>query len=150
MADTATTRAAIVALMQTLDIGVVHAFEPYANSKTDLKKLYVRDGLLRGWFVRRLRTREESQDLGRWTDVTRWKIHGYRALVEDDNSEQQFDNEIELIRTAVRDDDTLGGAVDSCIVGNEAGIVLVDFQPVLFAGVLCHSADLALNTRVYR
>lgn len=147
--DLAAVRTGIVALLQGLDIGLVHDRERYAKNDSGMKQLYVREGTLRGWFVRRIRTREESQELGRWVAVHQWRIRGFRALDDDANSEHAFDNDIESIRDAMRNDDTLGGLVDSCIIGNQAGILVEDSGPVLFAGVLCHSATLALQTRVY-
>ncbi|MCP4700274.1 MAG: hypothetical protein GY862_25995 [Gammaproteobacteria bacterium] len=41
---------------------------------------------------------------------------------------------------------TLGGVVCSTVDDSQAGIQIVDSMPVMFAGVLCHSAKLKLNT----
>ncbi|TVO70906.1 hypothetical protein FHP88_15745 [Sedimenticola selenatireducens] len=150
MSDMETIRAAIVAKLNSItDIGMVHAYERYAKNSADMKKLYLSDGRFKGWHVRRVTTREKSPATGRWARTYRWKIRGFMALDDADKSEQLFDAFIELICDAVRADDTLGGVVDSCIVGEEAGVQVQDSGPVMFAGVLCHSADLALNTRVY-
>lgn len=150
MSDLVTIRTAIVALMTGLDVGLVHGHERYAHNKSDLKDLYVgNQGMLRGWHVRRVSTRESSEELGRYVRDYRWSIRGFRALEDADGSEQLFDGDIETICNAFRADDELGGVVATCIVGQEAGIQVQDSGPVMFAGVLCHSAKLALTTRVY-
>ncbi|MEJ1353092.1 MAG: hypothetical protein RPU39_00185 [Candidatus Sedimenticola sp. (ex Thyasira tokunagai)] len=151
MADMETVRAAIVAKLEGVaDIGKVHSYERYSKKLSHLTTLYkATDGRLKGWQVRRVNTKESSASLGRWTRTYRWKIRGLMALDDADQSELLFDALIERICSEFRTDDSLGGVVDSCIVGQEAGIQVEGSNPVMFAGVLCHSASLALNTRVY-
>ncbi|MEW8494240.1 MAG: hypothetical protein AB2604_10580 [Candidatus Thiodiazotropha taylori] len=143
-------RNAIVSNLETIaGIGNVHAFERYAKSQSVMKTLYKYGNRLLGWNVRRVTTSERSEALGRWIRVYRWEIKGYLSLDDSEKSEIVFDNLIEEICSVFRADDTLGGVVDTCIVNNEAGIQVSESYPVLFAGVLCHSARLALNTRIY-
>lgn len=150
MSDLETIRSAIVTTLSGVSgIGQLHGYERYAKNKPDLVDYYVTDNRLKGWHVRRVGTRETSKSLGRYVRVYRWQIRGFMALDDADQSELLFDALIEAICSAFRADDTLGGAVDSCIIGEEAGIQIQDSGPVMFAGVLCHSATLALNTRVY-
>lgn len=145
------TRAAIVAKLQALAIGVVHDHEPYVADLAGLKALYQDPdgGRLNGWYVRRVATRELASAIGRFVEIVSWQIRGYRALAEAEASELAFDAQIEAIRDAFRHDETLGGAVHDTAegdVGGAAGIQLEESGPVLFAGVLCHAARLRLTT----
>lgn len=148
-------RDAIVAKLSAVaDIGKVHGFERYAVQAGEMKALYVatiagRDQL-RGWFVRRLRTAETSDALGRYVVTHDWKIRGYMALEDSAASEKAFDGLIELIRDAFRSDENLGGLISSTVVEDAAGVQVEESAPVLFAGALCHSAGLRLVTRHYQ
>ncbi|MCU7934115.1 MAG: hypothetical protein KZQ99_04450 [Candidatus Thiodiazotropha sp. (ex Dulcina madagascariensis)] len=143
-------REAIAALLETVPaVGQVHRFERYAKNRTDMRVFYQQGEQVLGWHIRRVRTTEHSDYPGRWSRVYRWELRGYLSLDDESQTELQFDNVIEQICAVFRADDTLGGSVDTCIVGNEAGIQVLESYPVMFAGVLCHSARLALNTRIY-
>jgi len=148
-------RTAIVAKLNTVtDIGRVHAYERYANQLADLAALYAWNpgggpAQLRGWFVRRVKVHESMPTLATYSETITWRIRGYMALSDAAASELAFDDLINAIRDAFRADDTLGGVVDSCRFDREAGIQMDDAGPVLFANVLCHSAQLTLTTRRY-
>lgn len=150
MSHLASTRAAIVAKLAALDIGVVHDHEPYAASLPALQALYqdADSGRLNGWHVRRVATREVATAIGRSVETVVWRIRGYYALAEAEGSELAFDDQIEAIRDAFRDDPTLGGAVHDTAEGERGptGIQVEDAGPVMFAGVLCHAATLSLTT----
>jgi hypothetical protein len=148
VSDLAATRAAIVATLSGVaDIGRVHSFERYDRAEKDLKALYLYEGRLQGWFVRRLSTRVISPAKGIRTVINRWRIRGYRALDDSVQSEILFDATIEAIRAAFDASSTLGGVVETTHVDDLAGIQLEDSSPVMFASVLCHGARLALSTR---
>ncbi|MCB1908811.1 MAG: hypothetical protein KDH15_15705 [Rhodocyclaceae bacterium] len=143
------TRAAIVAKLAVLGIGVVHDHEPYAATLAALQALYQDpdSGRLNGWHVRRVATRELSAAIGCYLEYVSWQIRGYFALSEADGSERAFDAQIEAIRDAVRADPTLGGAVGNTAEDDdEAGVQVQESGPVMFAGVLCHAATLRLVT----
>lgn len=151
--NTETTRAAIVALLNTVpNTGVVHAYERYAKDMTTLRKLYTVQTIdgerLHGWFVRRLSARTTRSGPGRPEVVTQWFLRGLRALTDAEQSEVVFDEVIDDVRRAIYDNPTLGGAVMSTFSDNkEVGAQLQASGPVMFAGVLCHCADLVLNTQ---
>jgi hypothetical protein len=157
--DLAPVRAAIKAkIAGVASMGQVHDYERYAKDQSALKNLYKSAAQtgerIYGWFVSRRATREWFVDTGRWVADVDWKMHGLMSLDDADASEKKLDVQVELIRDAFRHDDTLGGAVATLCVanGNEPGLsgVQVDeIGPVLFAGVLCHRARLALTTRIY-
>lgn len=128
--------------------GIVHDYERYANDLAAFKSLYVSAGTLKGWLIRRVATRETSPAVGRWIVTHRWQIRAYQGLDDAAASEKAFDTLIESVRAAFRADDTLGGVVGTCTLPDDiAGLQVEDAGPVMFAGVLAHSARCALATR---
>ncbi|HEY4145171.1 hypothetical protein [Pinirhizobacter sp.] len=144
-------RDAIVAKISSVpEVGVVHAYERYATAMDKLKALYVvpGSGVLRGWFIRRLALSETSANSRARIVETTWRLQGVMALNDADGSELVFDDLIEQLRTAFRTDPTLGGLLKAATPeGEPAGLQLLDTGAVMFAGVLCHGARLALRTR---
>ena len=80
-----------------------------------------------------------------------WQCRGYMALADGQASELAFDDLIEAFRDAVRADPTLGGVCEQNPQGDdgEDGVQVTDAGPVMFCGVLCHSAVLQLQTWSY-
>lgn len=153
MSDLSTIRAAIVAKLASVpNVGLVHDYERYANAESQFREMYVQNGLLLGWYLRRIAAREVCGSIGIGMRVTTWRIVGYRALEDASASEKEFDGLIETICAAFRADPTLGGAVadnSDLTAGDgpkEAGIQVINVDPVLFAGKLCHRAQLGLVT----
>ena len=139
-------RAAIVANLQAVSgIGRVHAYQRWATDPKRLTEQYVSDGKLLGWHVRREKI-QETRTAGRQyqTDIT-WKITGFRALNDADQSELEFDELIDAIRQKFRGFEYIGLTIKT---ENATGIQLEMQQPVLFGGVLCHSAQLSFTTRI--
>ena len=152
MPEAAEIRTAIKSVIDGVsDIGVVHAYERYADNKSEFKTLYMQEissvNQVRGWFIRRMTRKESSEYEGRTKVIMSWRIQGYMGFVDADESELAFDALLDALVAAFRSDDTLGGVVDSTIVGQDAGLQLEDSGPVLFAGVLCHSARGRLMTQ---
>lgn len=140
-------RDAIVAKLQTVaGIGVVHGFERYAEQVPKFKELYVQAGKVNGWLVRRASWRRAPFSNERRMVITRWQIRGYSSLLDGDQSELAFDLVLDRIADAFDADETLGDLLYASDADNLAGIQLEDSGPVMFAGVLCHSARLALTT----
>lgn len=142
-------RAAIVATLEGLSIGPVHSYERYAATNTGLLALYSTEGVLGGWYVRRVRTSESSPSLGRHVERIEWEIRGFLGLQDAAATELQFDAQIEAIRDAFRADETLGGAVAATVSDDTAGIQVEDSGPVMFAGALAHACRLRLITITY-
>jgi hypothetical protein len=147
-------RTAIVTRMLTVaDIGVVHPYERYSTDLAKLKALYGYNGAIRGWFVRRPRTTETANVLGRTVEQIRWRLQGYMAFNDAAASEITFDGLIEGLRDVFAADQTIGGVVDQCTdpsnPDGESCIQLDDAGPVMFGGVLCHAARLGLTTTRY-
>jgi len=150
MAALADVRAAIKSTLEGVSgIGVVHDYERYASQQGTFRALYhsAAHGQIRGWNFRRVARAERSPATGRHVVTARWQIRGYMALDDSAATEKTFDDLVEGVVAAFRADDTLGGVVDTLIVGDTAGAQLEEAGPVMLAGVLCHGARLGLQTR---
>ena len=157
MSDLEQQRAAIVAKLQTVPgIGVVNDYERFSKSEKEFRAMYQIPGEpLQGGHVRRIRTRETSDALGRFTTTHEWRIRIFRALEDASASEKSLDEVIEAARQEFREDETLGGVVVTTVIEAEpgqeaaAGLQLLDSGPVMFCSVLCNRAEMALYTRIY-
>lgn len=148
-------RAAIVAKLRTVaDVGRVHDLEPLGRTEAEFQDLYLYtlpDGSqqLRGWFVRRVRTTETLGGVGRTINEHTWTLRHFMSLDSAQRSEITFDTLVETVRRAFRNDLTLGGAVEPGPIQRPTGMSLTDSTPVMFVGVLCHSATLSYSTVEY-
>lgn len=151
----ATHRAALKALIESIhQIGRVHAYQRYAREDSAFQALYLHTlpngkKQLRGWQISHVAVAERFIDVGRVVNEHSWVIRGYLALDDAAATELTFDTLVEDIRTAVRADPTLGGLSTGEPIGDEDGVQKRDAGPVMFCGVLCHSALLTLQTREY-
>lgn len=155
MSTVQTHRDALAALLATVPgVGRVHAHEPYGRTQTEFQALYLWAAVpggaqqLRGWHIRRTATRERELGVGRTLNAHTWRITGYMALDQGGATELVFDELIEAIRRAYRLNPTLGGAA-ALSPADGAGVDVTDSKPVVFCGVLCHSASLQLTTHAY-
>lgn len=144
-------RAEIVARMRSVaNVGVVHDHEPYAKDMAGLQAFYVSEiegeRVLRGWFVQRVATDREAASKEMRRTVHTWRIRGYMALSEEAGSEIAFDAMIEALRARFDSNDYMLDLNLDTLADEVAGLQLKESKPVLFAGVLCHAAELALYT----
>lgn len=144
-------RAEIASILSAVvNIGRVQPFERYCDRNKELLDHYVDNNQLRGWFVRRVSVLEQSPTMGdRTLETVRWQIRGYMALDDEAETELAFDDLLDLIRQAFRDKHDLNGVVMTTISDSQAGLAIEDTGPVLFGGVLCHSARASLITKRY-
>ncbi len=156
MSELATTRAALFALVAGVPgIGQVHDRERYVREEARFRALFVSriDGAdqLRGWWLRRAATMERTLGVGRRMEVHTWHVRGYMALADDAGSELVFDELVEALRDAVRTTADAGGVPwePAPFDAPTDGLQVLDNGPVLFCGVLCHSALLELKTWNY-
>ncbi len=155
--DLAPVRAAIAAKVTGVqNVGPVHDYERYLREASALLALYsseVQGGKrILGWYVRQGGFEEVFVDTGRWVRDVDWEIVGYMGLEDADATEKKMAVLVDAIADAFRDDDTVGGTVATCIIdnrGDQAGIQLREFGPVLFCGVLCHRVRLGVTTRIF-
>lgn len=139
----------IKTLMLTVpNVGVVHTYERYAASLDVLKPLYVSNGQLLGWYIRLLKTQRDTPARGRTAILHTWRVRGFMAFEDGAQSELAFDALVEALQEVFTVHETLDGLVGATAFPDQhvAGLQRDDSGPVMFAGVLCHSALLTLNT----
>lgn len=146
-------RAALVGAIASIpDVGVVHSRERYVRDEAKFRQLFVPAGVepqqVRGWWVRRTGTSRRALNLANGVVLHEWAIRGYMALNDEQASELVFDDLVEAIATTVPQDPTLAPMCDPgpTPADDTNGIQVADAGPVLFCGVLCHSAVLSLKT----
>lgn len=148
----ATHRAAIVAmLLGVAEIGNVHDEEPYARAESAFREFYAWEDAtgaqqLRGWFLVRTRTAERALGVGRTMEAHTWRLRGFMSLDSTAGTGKTFDDLVEAVRRAYRDDITLGGVAVPGPLEQLSGWQLADAGPVVLAGALCHGATLTLTT----
>jgi hypothetical protein len=132
-------------------IGVVHGYQRYASRARQLADLYVYNGQLRGWFVRRVGQIETTHSANQNEEKTRWLIRGYLAVNDADASELVFDGLLDAARNAFKTDwldaPFTGGVMFRDEESKQTGVTIDEQAPVLFADVLCHAAKCTLVTR---
>lgn len=145
--ENAVIRRAIAEKMRTVaGVGVVHEYERYAKTERDFRALYGNNDVLLGWHIRRVSRREK---LGFNEVECGWEIRGFRSLSDADASELAFDDLVDAVLDAFRDDVRLGGVLLTPRDDADAVPTLQDSGPVMFCGVLCHSVRLKLTTRTW-
>jgi hypothetical protein len=156
MSRLADIRAALVARIGSVpQVGVVHDRERYLKNEAAFRSLYVASGVspqLRGWWLRRAATERRALNMSRRLVIHTWHVRGYMALADDAGTELVFDELIESIAAALDSDPTLGGLTDPAPLNQQdsrEGLQVTDCGPVMFCGVLCHSAVLELRTWNY-
>lgn len=147
--------AIVTTLSAVTDIGVVHGYERYAADQSRLKALYFSQThqAIRGWFVRRVATRETGILVPQYMEEMDWQIRGFIALDDSGESELVVDELIEAVRNKFRTNPRLDGTVQmQGPIGsrNKRGPQLVDFGPASFAGVLCHAVRFDMTTSLER
>ena len=157
----ADTRLALMTLLQAVPaVGHVHARERYNNSDSGFKALYLYThsdpsaddfadaSHIRGWYLRRNATAESNTN-GRVLNEHTWLIRGFMSFKDEIASELIFDDLVERIRAAVRGSD--GALMTAGTLGQGVmqtrGVQVASVGPVMFAGVICHSAALEFTTR---
>jgi hypothetical protein len=144
-------RDALVARLNSVPgIGRVHGFERYASEQKPMRDLYLAEGRILGWHVRRGARRAVRVADASYQVQTDWKIRGFLSLDDADQSELIFDGLLDACISALSADPTLGGLVADNTTERAAGAQLVEAGPVMLAGVLCHGAMLELTTVHYQ
>ncbi len=146
----------IIAQLNTVaNIGTVHGYQRYADREKALADLYQYNGRLHGWFVRRLSVVDTVENGRNNQEKTTWLIRGYLAINDATASELEFDSLLDTIRDVFfrteNDYENIAGQLikftDNATTGEQqVGFSVLDSQPVMFSGVLCHSAVCQLVT----
>ena len=125
--------------------GIVHKFQRFATQESKLRELYISNGKLRGWHISRPARGLIRTDFERRFDLSdTWLLRGFLALADGNESELEFDTVLDNLHAALLADPTLGGRVEYTAVSSLSANIQ-DAGPVMFAGVLCHSAKIVFN-----
>lgn len=157
MTGLAQIRAAILDVMNAVpEIGRVHDRQRHAVTDSDLQALHAWPegdpaARVRGWYLRRVATRDASPTIGRRLVTHSWRITGLVEIDDAGASEIVLDGLVEAIRAGLAADETLGGAVLGTVAEPDgdtpSGALAEAGEPVTFAGLPCHRVDLTLHTR---
>jgi hypothetical protein len=104
-----------------------------------LRALHVTGGRLHSWTITRTRTTAEYRTNTQTERRHTFVLRGYYALEDAAASEKTFQDLVESIEATFRGNDTLNDSAE--LVGP---LQVERVEPVLFAGVLCHFAELSL------
>lgn len=142
MSMTTDIRDAIVAKLNAIvGIGKVHHYERYAVQQSKLKEFFEFDKQILGWVVRRGGFKKTMIADGIFMVRTHWQVRGYMSLDDAAESELKFDNLANLVQAVLANDPTFGLA--SWVPDYE---IKAELEPVMFCGILCHSADISFDT----
>ncbi len=147
-------REALQALLLTVpNIGSVHKFERYANRNSEFKAFYEAQvngqKQIRGWYISLKKRKSTSQITGVFHNRDFWLVRGYMSVSDESETELELDDLVEQLIQLIKQNDSLGGVVDTCIddQANTAGLQLEESGHVMLSGVLCHDRILTLTTR---
>lgn len=139
-------RAALQAMLEGIaDIGVVHGYERWAVSEQRFRELFL-DGArnrICGWTITREATPEAYYTSGQSERQHVHVLRGVRSLDDGAQSETEFQDLLEAICAALRNDPTLAGTAEGDSGPPQVRIV----EPRLFHGTLCHYAEITFVGR---
>lgn len=146
-----TIRAAIRERMEAVaGIGTVQPYERYAKAESQFAALYMTgegaDRQLLGWHIRRVATREFAYSSLQNRIEHDFVLRGWMALQDERQSEILMDGLVEKLRAEWRRDPSLDGIFDAPVPdGQPWGLQLVESQPYMLGGVLCHGVRLTFT-----
>jgi hypothetical protein len=141
----------VAALLATVTgIGKVHGYERWAADEAAFKTLFVDSGKVCGWTI----TRESGSSVdyvGRSSlDAHTLVMRGYYSLNDSANTEKTFQDLIEAIRAKFQNNRRLSSGTPAVIAAHDSdriAVRIVDHR--MFAGILCHYAELVLVAREF-
>lgn len=142
MSIAADIRNAIVEKLSAITgIGQVHSYERYAAQQSKLKELFEANGRILGWVVRRSGFKKTAIADAIFTVRSQWSVRGYMSLDDTAQTEILFDALADLVQVTLANDPTF--EVASWVPEYE---LKAELEPVMFCGVLCHSANITFDT----
>lgn len=131
-------------------IGVVHGYDRWSNEWSRILDLYKDEtGRINGCAFARERWQEQQETMGESETAHVFLVRRIMGLKDDQETGILFDDHLEEMRAAFRDNKTLNGTcrtIDpdwgpmSGAVGLQGDVI----ETRTFAGVLCHYAELRL------
>jgi hypothetical protein len=137
--------AAILASVQ--GVGVVHQYVRHAKDRDKFMSLFrheTADGKkeINGWMIAQAKRSVEESEFDEGVRRTRrWMLRGVFGLRDDDATAIEFENTVERICEKFEEKADLNGTVTD---SNYAQAEVI--EPRMFFGVLCHYAEISLET----
>jgi hypothetical protein len=130
-------------------VGRVHSYVPYVKDDATFRTLFKNqaDSNILAWTITRTETQSSAQAVHSDQDLHTITIRGYMALNNADPSEKDFQTLVELVRSTFRANRKLTvNAVNNCFWSEPISCTVTHG---VFAGVLCHYAELRLTVKEY-
>ena len=123
-------------------IGIVHDYERHAKDWSTYLSFYKKPGtsVINGWQITRRATREEEHAATQTYRFHTMVIHGFYSLDDSAASEKTFQDLIEAISTAIRQNATLNGAAFHALPPNIAVV-----EQRMFGDVLVHYCEMTVD-----
>jgi hypothetical protein len=135
-------RTALATRIKTVaNVGVVNDWEPYTTRDEDFAAFFKSGALLRGWTITRESTREDHLTMKDDWSAHLMVIRGYQGVDNDAASEKTFQDLVELVRAALRLEQTARLSGYANRVQHPQVRIL---EPRLFAGVFVHYVEISL------
>ncbi|MEP9372614.1 hypothetical protein [Mesorhizobium sp. KR1-2] len=138
-------------MLEIAGIGVIHAYERYAAREKEFAELYMygqadQPKRLLGWHIHRVATREFAYSSLQNRVEIDFAIRGWMAIEDARQTEILMDGLVEKLRAAWRRDPSFNGIFNAPITdGQPFGLQLVESQPYMLGGVLCHGVRLSFT-----
>ncbi len=135
-------------------IGVVHDYERWAADWNKFLELYKdQDGRINGWITTRTATPEKWLTNIKYLRVYELTTRGIYGLKDEDATELIFQDLIESICDAFRNNTTLNNTCETIApefgsLAGRSGIQVEIVEPRSFGSVLCHYCELRLGAQV--
>ena len=136
-------RTALLARLNMLVLGKLHAYERYSRNATKLADCYQFNGRLEGGFLRRITAKViPGASLGNRRRES-FELTLLRSFEDAEQSELLFDDSLDRVIAEFENSHQLNGW--TCAVGEQLGFELTRSAPAMFAGVLVHYAVLRIT-----
>ncbi|MBZ9612143.1 hypothetical protein [Rheinheimera maricola] len=136
-------RNALLARLQSLNLGVLHSFERYSTRTKELADCYQFEGRLQGGFLRRPAAKVLAGGSSGNRQRQSFELVLFRSWQDGDASQLLFDEQLDALMADFTNNHRLNGW--SCVDGERLGFELVRNEPAMFAGVLVHYAVLRIS-----
>ena len=136
-------------------IGTVHEYERWANDWKGFLELFKTSAnVINGWMITRRKTPERWRTAEEYERVFEFAILGVYGLKDDDATEKTFQDLIEAICAAFRQDPDLGGACETThpefgSLAGRSGVQVEVVENRVLGSVLCHFCVLRIGAQVF-
>ncbi|PCI62043.1 MAG: hypothetical protein COB35_05010 [Gammaproteobacteria bacterium] len=140
--------AAIVALLNSAQLGTFYEKERFTKNTRDMAALYGEE--VNGGYIR-LSSRKRVNDYDNRHVITlRFQIVYLLVFSDENDSQLTFEDNLELFDDVFMTTDEIEASTQaSHRTDDSTGLTVDDTQPVMFAGVLCHRALMNITVEYF-